>query len=98
MKSAAKIRIGTGAFAFGEWRGKFYPREMTEEESIGYYAKTFSAVELNNTFYKLPAASELGAQAQKTPEDFLFLVKASRFLTHIKRLKDPAEPLRRYLS
>jgi uncharacterized protein YecE (DUF72 family) len=91
-------RIGCSGWNYKSWRGKFYAAELAAKKWLGYYASVFDTVEVNNTFYRLPEASTFASWKQQTPTGFIVAVKASRFLTHIKRLKDPEEPIERLFS
>ena len=84
------IRIGTSGFSYDHWRGSFYPTDSRGHE-FTHYASTFATVELNVTFYRMPSAATFEGWARQAPEGFLFAVKASRYLTHIKRLREPRE-------
>ena len=90
--------IGTSGWQYRDWRGRFYPEDAPARSWLECYAKTFCTTEVNNTFYRLPARSTFERWDQATPLDFVMAVKASRFLTHIKRLQDPLEPVERLLS
>jgi uncharacterized protein YecE (DUF72 family) len=92
------LYVGTSGWQYRDWRGSFYPREIPQDEWLEYYASHFQAVELNNSFYRLPEASTFAAWAERTPPDFVMAAKMSRFLTHVKRLKDPEEPVERFFS
>jgi uncharacterized protein YecE (DUF72 family) len=87
--------IGTSGFAFPEWKGTFYPEKLAAKDMLRYYAERFPTVEINNTFYQLPRENVLRGWTEQVPERFAFVLKASRFITHIRRLKDCAEPLQR---
>lgn len=91
-------RIGCSGWNYKSWRGAFYPPELAASQWLRYYASAFDTVELNNTFYRLPEAGTFAAWRRHMPPGFVVAVKASRFLTHIKRLKDPAEPIERLFS
>ena len=91
-------RIGCSGWNYKSWRGKFYAAEMPARQWLSYYTSVFDAVEINNTFYRLPEASTFACWKRQTPPGFLVAVKASRFLTHIKRLKDPEEPIDRLFA
>jgi uncharacterized protein YecE (DUF72 family) len=93
----ARLLIGTSGYVYSHWRGLFYPRGLPVREWLAYYAGHFDTLELNNSFYRLPTAATFRAWHQATPPGFLFAVKASRFLTHLKRLKDAGPPLRLFL-
>jgi uncharacterized protein YecE (DUF72 family) len=82
------IRIGTSGFIYEHWRRRFYPPSVRGSE-LELYARTFDTVELNVTFYRMPSASTFRSWAARVPEGFLFAVKASRYLTHVRRLKEP---------
>ncbi len=92
------IRVGTSGWVYRDWRGDFYPDDVPQRRWLEHYATRFATVEVNNAFYRLPEASTFAAWAERTPDDFVMVVKASRFLTHIKRLKDPEEPVARFVE
>ena len=98
MKSATSIRVGTSGWHYPHWRGPFYPERFPAEEMLGFYCERLSAVELNNTFYRLPEKKTFRQWRRQTPPKFLFAVKASRYITHMKKLKEPRQPLRKFLS
>jgi uncharacterized protein YecE (DUF72 family) len=81
-------RVGTSGWSYDEWHGPFYPEDLAAGERLRFYAARLPAVEVNNTFYRLPRASVLEGWAASVPEAFRFALKASRRITHIKRLKD----------
>ncbi len=83
-----RIRAGTSGFSYKEWKGPFYPEKLPDKEMLGYYAERLSTVEVNNTFYRMPKPSMLEGWAAKVPDDFVFVLKASRKITHSGRLKD----------
>lgn len=89
------IRIGTSGWEYRHWAGDFYPADLPRDRWLEFYAERFETVELNNPFYRLPAADVFEAWARRVPAEFRFAVKASRYLTHIKRLRQPREPLDR---
>jgi uncharacterized protein YecE (DUF72 family) len=92
------IHVGTSGWQYADWRGRFYPRDLPQRLWLEHYAAQFSTVEVNNTFYRLPEAAVFDDWQKRTPEGFVVTVKASRYLTHLRRLRDPAEPLDRLLS
>jgi uncharacterized protein YecE (DUF72 family) len=92
------LLIGTSGWQYRDWRGSFYPRDLAQRAWLEHYAERFATVEVNNTFYRLPERTTFEAWAERTPGDFGFVIKASRFLTHVRRLKDPAEPVHRLLD
>jgi uncharacterized protein YecE (DUF72 family) len=91
--SAAAIRIGTSGWHYPHWRGPFYPADLPPAEMLAYYAQRLDTVEVNNSFYRLPEKDTFVAWRDTTPADFLFAVKASRYITHMKKLKDPEQPV-----
>jgi uncharacterized protein YecE (DUF72 family) len=83
------IRIGTSGFHYKHWKGNFYPRKMPASAMLDFYTQHFDTLELNNSFYRLPTVSAFECWRDATPQNFVFAVKASRFITHNKKLKDP---------
>lgn len=92
------FHVGTSGWQYRDWRGRFYPRELPQRAWLEHYTTRFTTVEVNNTFYRLPEASVFRDWRDRTPAGFVVTVKASRYLTHLKRLRDPAEPLERLLG
>ena len=90
--------IGTSGFAYKEWVGSFYPETLPRTEMLRYYANHFRAVEINNTFFRMPVESALRAWADEVPEGFRFVLKAPQTITHRKRLKEVEEPVGRFLE
>jgi uncharacterized protein YecE (DUF72 family) len=95
---SADIRIGTSGWHYKHWLGTFYPVRWPASKMLGFYHERFDTVELNNTFYRLPAESTVEEWRRSTPENFRFAAKGSRFITHMKKLKDPAPALEKYFS
>lgn len=93
-----RVHLGTSGWQYRSWRGRFYPKGVRQAEELEWYADRFSCVELNNSFYRLPDGSTFAGWARRTPEDFTFVVKASRYLSHIRRLREPEEPVARLLE
>ena len=91
------VRIGTSGFHYQHWKGPFYPEKCPNSKFLDYYLQHFDTVELNNSFYRLPEASAFDCWREATPASFVFAVKASRFLTHNKKLKDPENALNNLL-
>ncbi|HWE56176.1 MAG TPA: DUF72 domain-containing protein [Acidimicrobiales bacterium] len=89
------LLIGTSGWHYADWKGRFYPAELRSGDWLAYYSQGFATVELNNAFYRLPDAEQFAEWAAAVPDDFVVAVKASRYLTHVKRLNDPAEPVSR---
>ena len=92
------VYVGTSGWQYRDWRGAVYPPDLPVREWLEWYCRHFRTVELNNSFYNLPKASVFARWRERTPEGFVMTVKMSRYLTHIKRLDDPAEPVRRFLE
>jgi uncharacterized protein YecE (DUF72 family) len=82
------VRVGTSGFSYKEWKGSFYPEKLPQKRFLSYYAEHFSTVEINNTFYRMPKPEMLEGWAGQVGEDFRFVLKASRRITHQGRLKD----------
>jgi uncharacterized protein YecE (DUF72 family) len=82
---------GTSGFAYKAWKGSFYPEKLPDRGMLAFYAEHLPAVEINNTFYRMPNPSVLEGWAEQVPESFRFVLKASRRITHMKRLKDVAD-------
>lgn len=91
-----KIYIGTSGWHYAHWVGTFYPKSTPGSEFLFYYTSHFGTVEINNTFYHLPKDQTLRGWGAGTPEDFLFACKGSRFITHMKKLKDPQKSTKRF--
>jgi uncharacterized protein YecE (DUF72 family) len=85
--------IGTSGWQHDPFAGRFYPDDLATSDRLSFYAETFDSVEVNNTFYQSPDEETLHAWRAQTPDDFTFAVKANQYITHFKKLKDPAEPV-----
>jgi uncharacterized protein YecE (DUF72 family) len=92
------ILVGTSGWQYRDWRGRFYPRDLPQRQWLEWYAAAFATVEVNNAFYRLPERHTFENWRERTPGDFVMAVKMSRYLTHIKRLRDPREPVARFLD
>lgn len=90
-----RIHIGCSGWNYKHWRGIFYPDRLPAKRWFACYADMFDAVEINNTHYRLPEASVFDAWREQAPPGFVYAVKASRFLTHRKKLREPEEPIER---
>ncbi|MFF0492210.1 DUF72 domain-containing protein [Nocardia sp. NPDC004068] len=90
--------VGTSGWQYRDWRDVLYPAGLPQRLWLEQYAAGFATVESNNAFYRLPSREVFAAWRERTPGDFVVAVKASRFLTHIKRLREPEEPVRRLLD
>jgi uncharacterized protein YecE (DUF72 family) len=96
--SPGRVLIGTSGWHYRHWQGSFYPSGLRQADQLSFYAERFPSVEVNGTFYRLIAPEALTRWRESTPEGFVFACKASRFLTHTKRLKDTGLGLRRFLE
>jgi uncharacterized protein YecE (DUF72 family) len=85
--------VGTSGWVYRHWRGRFYPPALPQTAWFQYYSERFDTVELNNSFYRMPSEAAWRSWAARAPTGFRFAVKASRFITHLKRLKDCREPV-----
>ncbi len=94
---SAEVRIGTSGWHYKHWCGPFYPEKQRASGMLDFYLRQFDTVELNNSFYRLPSESAFECWRQSTPPDFVFAVKASRFITHRLKLKNPANALHNFL-
>jgi uncharacterized protein YecE (DUF72 family) len=92
------VLIGASGWQYKHWRETFYPKGVPQKSWLEFYCQRFQIVELNNSFYRLPPPQTFAQWAERTPADFIMGVKASRYLTHIKRLKDPEEPVGRFME
>ena len=92
------VRIGCSGWAYKEWRGSFYPEKLPQRSWLEHYASVFGTVEVNSTFYNLPSEKTVATWLEQTPPDFRFTVKASRYITHIKRLNSPEKYVERFLA
>ena len=90
--------IGTSGWVYPHWRDIFYPPSLPQSRWFEHYSQHFSTVEINYSFYRLPSEEAFQRWREEAPEGFIYAVKANRYITHIKRLKDAAEPLARFLS
>ena len=97
-RKPGETRIGCSGWQYRHWKGSFYPEPLRQADWFDHYASVFDTVEINNSFYRLPEPETFARWATQSPPAFLFAVKASRFLTHMKKLKDPEEPIERFFS
>ena len=82
-----RVRIGTSGWNYKHWLGRFYPRDLPQKDLLSFYAERFDTVEVNNSFYQLPKITTMSSWRNTVPDGFLFAIKASRFITHMKKLK-----------
>lgn len=90
--------IGTSGWHYDHWRDSFYPRELAKTKWLEFYASHFTTVELNNSFYRLPSEAAFTNWYRSTPDNFTFAVKMSRFITHIKRLRDTVDAVEKFIA
>ena len=98
MSRTGIVRIGISGWTYPPWRGVFFPKKLTHNRELEYAANTFRTLEINGTFYSLQRSSSYQAWAERTPEDFVFSVKASRYITHLRRLKEIEVPLANFFA
>jgi uncharacterized protein YecE (DUF72 family) len=98
VKAVAQYIVGTSGWHYDDWKVRFYPEKLLKSKWLEFYASQFSTVELNNTFYRLPSEKAFRNWYDSTPTGFIFAVKISRFITHVKRLNDTREALRNFMS
>ena len=91
MSPHMKLYVGTSGYSYKEWKGNFYPEDLSAKHMLRYYGERFRTVEINNTFYRMPKAAVLEAWAGEVPADFRFVLKASQRITHVQRLKDAGD-------
>jgi uncharacterized protein YecE (DUF72 family) len=98
ISGSGTLRVGTSGYSYKEWKGNFYPKKLPDKEMLSFYAKQFSAVEINYSFYHMPTESALTNWANSVPEGFQFALKANQRITHIQRLRDCESTLKRFLE
>ena len=92
------VHIGTSGWHYGHWKGPFYPEDLADDEMLRFCAERFGTVEINNSFYRMPEKKTFAGWRGIVPKGFVFAVKASRYITHMKKLRDAGEPLSRFLD
>ncbi len=93
-----RVLVGTSGFSYKEWKGSFYPEDLPADGMLRFYASKLPAVEINNTFYRMPKASLLAQWAEQVPDGFRFVLKASQQITHRLRLKNAEQPVRYFFD
>jgi uncharacterized protein YecE (DUF72 family) len=96
-EARGSLCIGTSGWSYQHWRGPFYPEDLPGERMLEYYMKHFRSAEINNSFYQLPQQQTLRRWRDAAPRDFVFAAKASRYITHMKKLRDPETGTRSFL-
>ncbi|MFQ5694433.1 MAG: DUF72 domain-containing protein, partial [Terriglobia bacterium] len=94
----AELRVGTSGFAYKPWKGPFYPAKLPDKDMLGYYGRQLATVEINNTFYRMPTEKLLEKWAATVPAGFQFALKLNQRITHMQKLRDSEETLRRFLE
>src|SRR2546425_233170 len=92
------LYLGTSGYSYKEWKGSFYPEDLPAKQMLRYYGERFRTVEINNTFYRMPAESVLKNWAQEVPAGFSFVLKAPQRITHKERLKDSGDSVAYFLK
>lgn len=95
---ATRLHIGTSGWHYSHWRGPFYPEDLPDDEMLGFYVQHFQTVEINNSFYHLPGRQTFKSWHDQTPAGFLFAVKASRYITHMKKLRNPESATEKFFD
>lgn len=98
MQKKGAIRIGISGWTYRPWRGVFYPEGLTQKRELAYASRQFASIEINGTFYGLQRPDAFARWREETPEDFVFAVKGSRYITHLRRLRDTETPLANFLA
>ena len=96
--SRVRVHIGTSGWHYKHWRGPFYPEDLPPPKMLAWYADRFDTVEINNSFYRLPSSDAIAGWCRETPSNFCFAVKASRYITHNRKLKDGAGTSEKFIS
>jgi uncharacterized protein YecE (DUF72 family) len=98
MARAGTVRIGISGWTYAPWRGVFYPKGLPQKRELEYATTQFSSLEINGTFYGMQRPDAFANWAERAPDNFVFAVKAPRFITHIRRLRDVATPLANFIA
>src|SRR5256885_10593667 len=98
MSRAGKIRVGISGWTYGGWRGNFYPRRLRHFDELSYASRQVDTIEINGTHYSLQHPDSFARWHDETPEGFVFAVKGSRFITHLKQLRDIETPLANFFA
>jgi uncharacterized protein YecE (DUF72 family) len=98
MARLGEVRIGVSGWTYAPWRGRFYPKGLPHNQELTHVGSVFSSVEINGTFYSMQRPDTFAGWAAATPDDFVFAVKGPRYLTHMKRLREPVAPLANFIA
>lgn len=96
--TTGKIYVGTSGWNYRHWKGNFYPEHLKQKEWLKFYSQRLDTVEINNSFYRLPDTNTFASWARNTPEKFIFSVKGSRYITHMKKLNDPEQSIKKLFT
>lgn len=97
-REQGEVRVGISGWTYSPWRGHFYPEGVPQRQELAYASRIFSSIEINGTFYGLQKPDAFARWAAETPDDFVFAVKAPRFITHMKRLREPRVPVANFIA
>ena len=92
------VLVGTSGWQYKDWRERFYPKQVPQRLWLEYYVRRYQTVEINNSFYMLPKPETFAAWRERSPSDFIFVVKANRYITHIRRLRNATESIDRFMA
>ncbi|EVT86009.1 hypothetical protein Z046_15525 [Pseudomonas aeruginosa VRFPA09] len=98
MSAPARLRIGISGWRYAPWRGDFYPEGLRQKDELRFASRAVNSIEINGTFYALQTPERFRGWAEDTPEDFVFSVKAPRYITHVRRLREIDEPLANFFA
>jgi uncharacterized protein YecE (DUF72 family) len=98
MKASSSVFVGTSGWSYDHWTGPFYPLDLASDQRLKHYARQLRSSEINNSFYHLPSEKAVEAWRKTVPIGFIFAAKASRYITHVKKLKDPQTGVPRFLE
>src|SRR5258708_20401115 len=97
ISPAGQLRVGTSGYSYKEWKGSFYPQKLPDLEMLGFYAKHFSTVEINHTFYRMPTQTALLNWAKSVPEGFRFALQLNPQITHLQSPPGCPSPRKRFV-
>lgn len=98
MSGSGIVRVGISGWTYPPWRGIFFPKKLSQKRELEFSANTFRTIEINGTFYSLQRPSSYQSWVERTPEDFVFAVKAPRYITHMRRLREIETPLANFFA
>ena len=92
------LRIGISGWTYAPWRGVFFPKKLTQKRELEYASRTFNSIEVNGTFYSMQRPGAFAKWMSETPDGFVFAIKGGRYISHLRRLKDPEQPLANFFA